>query len=486
MIDEQQNEEIKNETVSSAQAEAAPTNEPNGEQQESSSTKGTSTESTSTESASNASTSGESAFSGSSSGRQNKKKPFRGKPRNRQPRKEPLRRFINITWSAQREPVDDMFWCEIEKEGDWTTVVAVDQVRSRREILERLSEVEEGIISFDFSFSYPLAFIEFLQETEGIKDWRELLHRVREDLKKNADDGIRLWVERIGKYRETNLDPNWQPRQRFQQNQQNRFRGRNQNTALQPYEQRSMVERFRRTEHAIRRVAGEHLSSSLQVNYNRLTSRYEFADAKMHGRATLLGMAFLDQLLDQKPTASVWPWSKQSKLTILETRPWVFTRGKLMDPQACRDFISRQEDQGLDIDPAYRDLICRNPRAQEAFQTVFGMIKAENREERAIRPIRDYSQEFYNDEKIKAEGWIYGIGYKSADRPERASGNERPTRETTRSITAETTIAEQDTSLSKDLESAAVIPQPAESSYDQAVEEQGVEQPAPTPSTDLS
>lgn len=408
----------------------------------------------------------------------NNKRKF-NKPRApQQPRKE-IGRFIAIGWSGQREPADDLYWCEIERNGQWLTVSAMEQVRTRREILERLLELQDGVVAFDFSFSFPRPFMEYLKEQDGIDGWRAMIHRVREDLKKNSEDGVRLWVERMGTYRESNLDPNWQPRRRPNFDSRNNRGGRQQQPQkLAPHDQRSLTERFRRTEHAIRRVAENHITSALQINYNRLTSRYEFGDPRMHGRASLMGMSFLDQLLDQKEGLAVWPWAKQDKLTIVEMRPWVFTRGKLMSSEECRAFLAVEEDHGLDLDPAYRDLICRQPKAQEVFRSALGMIRAETREERTVRPLRDYPQEFYEDDRIKDEGWIYGIGYKSAEQrsneQKAASQKQHPRQQgqqQKKNAGKQNTVVGSDTSLSQDLENAASVPVPSTASYEQAVSE---------------
>jgi len=118
-----------------------------------------------------------------------------------------FRRFVSIVWSGRREPVDDMYWVEAEREGDWIVIREFEQVRSRKEILDRLQELPSGLVAVDFNLSYPQNFIESVKSETGIADWRGLAKKVREDLKKNADDGVRLWVERMGRYREANLDP---------------------------------------------------------------------------------------------------------------------------------------------------------------------------------------------------------------------------------------------------------------------------------------
>src|SRR5579864_3482222 len=116
------------------------------------------------------------------------------------------KKFITVSWRAGREPVDDMFWSEAEFDGVWTTITSIDRLRSRREVVERVTELGPAIIGFDFGFSFPQPFIAFLQ-AEGIcSGWQTLAKRIRDDLKKNTDDGVRLWIEHMGKYRESHLE----------------------------------------------------------------------------------------------------------------------------------------------------------------------------------------------------------------------------------------------------------------------------------------
>ncbi|HET6513327.1 MAG TPA: hypothetical protein VFH43_14140, partial [Candidatus Kapabacteria bacterium] len=80
----------------------------------------------------------------------------RERPRNRDKRKfqKPKReftRYITVLFSGQREPADDMYICDIEKKGEWLTVTNLEQVRTRREVLEYLNEVDSGLVGLDFS-----------------------------------------------------------------------------------------------------------------------------------------------------------------------------------------------------------------------------------------------------------------------------------------------------------------------------------------------
>jgi len=235
-----------------------------------------------------------------------------------------------------------------------------------------------------------------------------MVHAIRNDLKKNVDDGVRHWISLIGKYREANLEP-----------MESRGRGRD---GFQ--EPRSMSERFRRTEHAIRRPAENHLTSALMIRHNRLTERYEFADPTNRGRASMLGMSMLGQLLEEKPEHAIWPFTKPKQVTIFETLPWVFTGGREWSPKELKTILASEEDHGLEFG-AFREQIIRKREAQIAFRTALGMIKAETRENRAIRPLRDYPAQFYDDELVHQEGWIYGVGYRVAGEEERS----RPRRE---------------------------------------------------------
>src|SRR5579872_6618932 len=117
------------------------------------------------------------------------------------------KKFIAVSWKSGREPVDDLFWCEAEYDGAWTSINSIERLRTRREVIEKTSELEHAIIGFDFAFSFPKPFIEFIR-AQGIgSDWRALAKKIRDDLKKNTDDGVRIWIELMGKYRESSLEP---------------------------------------------------------------------------------------------------------------------------------------------------------------------------------------------------------------------------------------------------------------------------------------
>ena len=376
-----------------------------------------------------------------------KRQPKSRAPKDKQrPQQRMFNRFVVVSWSGLREPVDDMFWAEAEREGDWIVIRSLEHVRTRKEILDRLSELDSGLVALNFNFSYPQEFFEFIKTNDNIADWRGLVQRVREDLKKNVDDGVRKWIERIGKYRESKLDPT--PPQDFRSNFRQRSnlprgaqRGRE---PLPAYEQRSIAERFRRTEHALRRAAGQFLVSPLQIGYNRLTNRYEFSDAHARGRAALLGMSMLEQLIEAKPNVAIWPWTKSGALTVVEVMPWVFTAGKQKKPQDLRDMFALHEDSGWDIPDEVRELAIKNPEAQSTLLTLMGIIKTEARQERMRRPLRDYLKEFYEDKQIQLEGWLYSVGYR-LDREEKEKLHDTPQekhREPTQEETATAPAAE--------------------------------------------
>ncbi|MDP4200346.1 MAG: hypothetical protein Q8922_11220 [Bacteroidota bacterium] len=335
-------------------------------------------------------------------------------------------RFVVIRWSGRREPVDDMYWAEATKDGDWIVVTELAQVRSRKEILTRLLELPPALIAIDVPLSYPADFFEVLK-TEGISDWRALIKHVREDLKKNADDGIRRWIERIGAYRESQLEDEgpWRDRQSNFRDRRPQFL----REAPPPYERRSLAERFRRTDHALRRVADRHLISPVQIGYNRLTKRYEFTDPQSQGRAALLGMSMLDQVLDTRDDVAVWPMMTPKPVTIVELLPWIFTEGERLQPEKLRARMATLEDRGWDIPSQAVDQAARNTDAQIALRCLLGVIMTEGREERQRRPIRDYQPGFYDDPQIKLEGWFYSVGYRSQnertqDAPNKENGSE--------------------------------------------------------------
>ena len=332
----------------------------------------------------------------------------RKKQKSRQPRRST--RVVAISFSAQREPVDDLVWAEAERDGNWTVVRSIEFIRTRRELLERILELDTAIVAIDAGFSFPHAFMEFLKEGEKVESWPSLLKHVRDDLKKNVEDGLRLWIDRMGAYREAHLEPNPEPIRSYerQRNGSRLMRER----MPQPHEQASIAERFRRSELAIRRPAQQNVSSTIQIAYNKLTSRYEFSDERMRGRKSLMVMSLLEQLIEAKPEAAIWPWQRPKQLTIVEYLPWLFTREMPKTPDTLRVWLDAEEDAGTEIAAPVRDTILRNADAARTFFALMGIIRTEARIERAIRPLRDYPEQFYSDPQVASEGWMYGIGYK--------------------------------------------------------------------------
>jgi hypothetical protein len=355
------------------------------------------------------------------------------KPKRTGPITKPIERFVVVTWSGQREPVDGMFWAEARREGEWVVIESLEQVRTRREVLERLIEMPSGLAALEFSFSYPQPFLEHISSELGDDRWRALLRKVREDLKKNTEDGIRLWIDRIGAYREANLDPDAPPVGRRMDDRRGGRFGRESNRPLAPHEQRSKAERFRRADLTIRHAAERHVVSPVQIAFNRLTGRYEFNDPAARGRAALLGMSVLEQLLEAREDVAVWPFMMPKALTVVELQPWIYTRGDVLKPDEVRRRLQVLEDAGWEISSTARDLAARNDDAQRALVSLIGIIRTESREDRANRPLRDYSEAFYADQQVKQEGWYYGVGYRSSEekkkpRPERGAQNERKPR----------------------------------------------------------
>ena len=333
------------------------------------------------------------------------------------------KKFITVSWRAGREPVDDMFWCEAEYDGVWTNITTIDRLRSRREVVERICDLENAIVGFDFAFSFPKPFIDFLHGEEIGSGWLTLAKKIREDLKKNTDDGVRLWIERMGKYRESHLE-SAEDADRFPRRNPPPGRDGKRNfqpEALQPYERRSLTERFRRIDMILKRKDPEGISSMLGIRYNKLTARYEFSDSESRGRASLLGIAMLEQLTEAKQDIAIWPFMKPEALTIVEIFPKMFANMVDDDQESLRKFFDVEEDNALFISREVRELVYANPKAHETIFALLGIIKAERREDKMLRPLRDYRDYFYDNEEIKAEGWSYGIGFKEPEkkRPEK-------------------------------------------------------------------
>jgi hypothetical protein len=328
-----------------------------------------------------------------------------------------FRRIVFISWSGEREPASELLWTEAVIDGEWIMVQNLEKIRTRKEVLERILEMESGLVALDFNFSYPATFLEMLSTTEGITDWRSMVRTIREDLKKNMDDGARLWVERLGRYRESYLDahtprtparPSRRPNDRGWISQQSDIHPRK----LEPHEQQSLAERFRRTDLPLLSLAGRNTMSTIQIGYNRLTERYEF-NGNSRGKDALLGMAMLSQLLEAgRDDLSIWPMMELKKLTIVETLPWLFTEGKRIEPDALDALLANYEDAGWDIPDEIRKNAAKNTKAQHALLTLLGILKTEQRLLRNRFPIRFYSPQMFHDPQVQLEGWTYGMNYR--------------------------------------------------------------------------
>lgn len=357
----------------------------------------------------------------------------------------PNKRFVVITFRASREPVEDMFWCEAEYDGAWTNVILLDRVKTRREILERIGELETAIIGIDAPLGFPKPFMDLIAK-EGISgDWKKVAHHVREELKKNTEDGIKHWVERMGKYRESELETPEEASLRDRRPVQNRT-GRRFPQPKAPHEFMSKAERFRRIDQIVKRITNAPVESSLGIRYNKLTSRYDFLDSEAQGRRTLLAMSLLSQVIEQHPEVSIWPFMKPAKVTVAEIAPAIFP--KAPKPAELAAYFEKEEDNALFVDKAVKEIAGTNKTAMGALFSLMGMISAERRENKSIRPLRDYRDNFYENELIQKEGWTYGIGYKDPvqTKETKAKTTDEPVVETvfevTEPVAAESVISE--------------------------------------------
>ncbi|MEI8134255.1 MAG: hypothetical protein WCH46_04130 [bacterium] len=337
------------------------------------------------------------------------------------------KKFVTVSWRSGREPVDDLFWCEAEYDGAWTSITTLEKLRTRREIVEKVSPLEDAIIGFDFAFSFPKPFNDFVK-AEGIaSDWRALAKRVREDLKKNTDDGVRVWIELMGKYRESNLEPEETGRPGFNPPPDRNGRRNFRREPLPAYERRSLAERFRRIDMILKRKDPEGIESTLGIRYNKLTGRYEFTDSESRGRATLLGISMLDQLIEAKPDIAIWPFMRTAAVTAVEIFPKMFSLlAPSKNPEKLKKFFDTEEDNALFVSKEIREAAYANPKAHGIVMALIGMIKAERREDKSLRPLRDYRDYFYVSEGIMSEGWAYGIGFKEPEKTAKETLAETP------------------------------------------------------------
>ncbi|HET6402825.1 MAG TPA: hypothetical protein VFH95_15680 [Candidatus Kapabacteria bacterium] len=341
-----------------------------------------------------------------------------------------FRQFVSIGWSGEREPATDLIWAEAVLDGKWIVIDTLERVPTRKEIVERILSLQAALVTLDFNFSYPTTFFDLLRETEGIGDWHSMIHTIRRDVKKNVDDGLRLWAERMGRYRESQLDPEV-PRGKLQRSRRYDDWGwSGGQKGLAPHEQLSLARRFRHTDLPLRGQAGTSMMSTMQIGYNRLTERYEF-NGNIRGRPALLGMAMLDQLLEAgRKDLAIWPMMESRALTIAESLPWLFTEGKLPEPSELENIFKNYEDAGWEISNTVRAAARKNPAKREALFTLMGVVKTEQRlhGRRGHLPIRDYNPAIYHDPRVQLEGWIYGIGYRPPE-AETDSRHERPKRD---------------------------------------------------------
>ncbi len=330
-----------------------------------------------------------------------------------------FQRFVSIGWSGAREPTSDLVWAEAHLEGNWVVVDDVDRVGSRKAILERLLKLKSALVTMDFNFSYPITVLDFIREREGIADWRAMIRTMREDLKKNADDGLRRWVELLGRYRESFLDPEVARGKLRHSPRFDDWGWQSGKRMLAPHEQRSFARRFRRTD-ALLREFGDDTMNTMQFGYNRLTSRYEF-NGNIRGRDAVIGMAMLDQFLEGGHEAcAVWPMMKPRKVTIVEVLPQLFTQDTIRDPGELEILFNNYEDAGWDISADFRGRARKSAPARNALLTLMGVMKTEERlfpDKRSRLPIRRYPGAIYSDPRVQFEGWIYGLVYRPNRQP---------------------------------------------------------------------
>jgi hypothetical protein len=319
------------------------------------------------------------------------------------------KKYVTIGFDASREPLDELFWCEASTEGDWTLITSCNRLRSRREIVERIGELNSSIIAVDFPLSFPMGFIQYLAEKKIATTHAELSKKLRADLKKNTDDGVRAWIEYIGNYRESNTEPFEGTVARFAHpGAKPEIRKRPEPPA---HEKRTLIERFRRIDRILRRPFPDAVASTLGVQYNRLTRRYEFVSANARGRSALIGISLLEQVREAKPEVAIWPFELPKSVTIVEAFPKMFDR-QFKNDDDLKKFFDHEEDNALYVSREVREQVYAHPKAKETLFTLLGILAAEKRENKMMRPLRDYREAFYANEEVKLEGWAYGIGFK--------------------------------------------------------------------------
>ncbi|MBS1904480.1 MAG: hypothetical protein JSS75_12300 [Bacteroidetes bacterium] len=352
----------------------------------------------------------------------------------------PNKKFITIGFDASREPLDEMFWCEADVDGDWTNITVCDRIRTRREVVERIAALDKAVIGIDTPLSFPKGFLEHLKASGVVADHAALTKRIREDLKKNTDDGIRKWIDLMGVYRETKTETPDEAFARFTRNAPPRNDGRRRRQ-LEAHELRTMVERFRRPDRILRRDFPDAVASTLGIQYNRLTRRYEFTSANARGRTTLVAISMLEQVREAKPEVAIWPFQKPADVTIVEVFPKLFEDRFKIKPSDLRAYFDAAEDNALYVSKEVRDQVYAHEKAREACISLLGLLSSERREIKTLRPLRDYRDTFYASDEVQLEGWIYGIGYKEPNQNE-PKGRKQPARQHTIPTEAPTAVAE--------------------------------------------
>ena len=107
---------------------------------------------------------------------------------------------------------------------------------------------------------------------------------------------------------------------------------------------------------------------------------------------------------------------RPADVTVVEIFPKMFSNKVAADHDALRKFFELEEDNALFISKTVRELVFANPKAHDVLFALLGLIKAERREDKTLRPLRDYRDSFYGSSEIKAEGWVYGIGFKEPEK----------------------------------------------------------------------
>src|SRR6516225_12467760 len=191
----------------------------------------------------------------------------------------------------------------------------------------------------------------------------------------------------MGEYRETKTESAEEAQARFSAYNKKPFRGKPRE--LPAHERRTMIERFRRIDRIIRRQFPDDVAGTLGIQYNRLTRRYEFVSANARGRTALVGLSLLQQVREAKPDVAIWPFEKPKDVTIVEIFPKLFEDRLSVKPDKLREYFDHEEDNGLHVAKEVRELVYTHDKAREACIALLGMLAAERREDKFLRPLRD-------------------------------------------------------------------------------------------------